>query len=110
MDFTKSVLIILVVAAVNFFTRVVPFLFFPTPEKTPKFIFYLGKALPPAVMGMLVIYCLKNVSAISFPFGLPEIIAIISVVLLHAKFKNNLISIFGGTALYMFLIQAVFVL
>lgn len=107
-NFIYSALIVVVMGVVVFFTRAIPFIFFSSSEKTPEFISYLGKVLPPAVMGMLIIYCLKEVSILDFPFGLPEIIAIISVILAHLKFKNNLISIFGGTVFYMFLIQFIF--
>ena len=107
-NFIYSALIVVVMGVVVFFTRAIPVIFFSSSEKTPEFISYLGKVLPPAVMGMLIIYCLKEVSILDFPFGLPEIIAIISVILAHLKFKNNLISIFGGTVFYMFLIQFIF--
>lgn len=69
---------------------------------------YLGKVLPPAVIGMLVIYCLKSVNVLAAPFGLPELIAVAAVILLHVWKRNNLLSIGAGTVLYMFLIQVVF--
>ena len=70
---------------------------------------YLGKVLTPAIIGMLVVYCLKNTKVLSAPFGMPELIAVDTVVLLHIWKRNNLLSIGAGTILYMFLIQAVFI-
>lgn len=89
-------------------TRYLAFLLFPDSKETSPYILYLGRALPYAVIGLLVVYCLKSVSVTSFPFGLPELIAIVSVVLLHIWKKNTLLSIGVGTVVYMFLIQRVF--
>lgn len=105
----RSIVIVLAVAGTIFFTRLIPFLFFPKGKEIPPLVQYLGKVLPPAVIGMLVIYCLKAVSVVSFPFGLPEFIAIAVVILLHVWKRNNLLSIGVGTVLYMFLVQVVFV-
>lgn len=69
---------------------------------------YLGKVLPPAVIGMLVVYCFKSMRLTAFPFGLPELIAGAVVVLLHIWKRNNLLSIGVGTVLYMVLVQTVF--
>lgn len=104
----RSFVIIFAVAGTIFFTRLIPFLFFPKGKEIPPLIRYLGKVLPPAVIGMLVIYCLKSVSVLNAPFGLPEFIAIAVVILLHVWKHNNLLSIGAGTVLYMFLVQAVF--
>lgn len=104
----RSFVIISAVAGTIFFTRLIPFLFFPKGKEIPPLIRYLGKVLPPAVIGMLVIYCLKSVSVLNAPFGLPEFIAIAVVILLHVWKRNNLLSIGAGTVLYMFLVQAVF--
>ena len=105
---TQSILIILVIAAITFSLRATPFILFSRTGTTPKVITYLGNTLPPAVMGMLIIYCLKNVSVLKAPFGIPELLAVIAVVVLHLWRRNNLLSILGGTALYMVLIQFVF--
>lgn len=105
----RSLVIILTVAGTIFFTRLIPFLFFPKGKKIPPMVQYLGKVLPPAVIGMLVIYCLKSVSVLSYPYGLPEFIAVIVVIALHVWKRNNLLSIGTGTVLYMFLVQVVFV-
>lgn len=104
----RSFLIILLVAAATFSTRVVPFLVFPKGKEIPPIVRYLGKVLTPAVIGMLVVYCLKSVSVVRFPFGIPEFIAVFVTAALHVWKRNNLLSIGAGTVLYMFLIQVVF--
>lgn len=103
-----SLLIILAVALTTFATRAVPFLIFPKGKAIPKTIEYLGKVLTPAVIGMLVVYCLKDTAVMSAPHGVPEVIAVLAIVILHVWKRNNLLSIGVGTVLYMFLIQAVF--
>lgn len=105
----QSLLIILVIAAITFGLRATPFILFSRSGKTPKVIEYLGNTLPPAVMGMLIVYCLRNVSVLNAPFGIPELIAVAAVAVLHLWRRNNLLSILGGTACYMVLIQVVFV-
>lgn len=107
-DATTSLLIILVVAAVTFATRLVPFLIFPPGRETPKVVQYLGAVLTPAVIGMLVVYCLKNIAIMHAPYGIPELIAVLVTVILHVWKRNNLLSIGMGTVLYMLLIQLVF--
>jgi len=89
-------------------TRFLPFILFPAGKPTPKFIRYLGKALPGAVFGMLVVYCLKNVNLLGGSHGLPELIAIAIVVSLHLWKRQMLLSIAGGTITYMLLVQLVF--
>ena len=103
-----SFFIILAMALTTFATRVTPFLVFPKGKETPKTIQYLGKVLTPAVIGMLVVYCLKNTNVLQAPHGIPEFIAVVAVVILHIWKRNNLISIGVGTVLYMVLIQVVF--
>lgn len=103
-----SFLIILVVALTTFATRVIPFLVFPKGKEIPKTVQYLGKVLTPAVIGMLVVYCLKNTPVREAPHGIPELIAVTVVAGLHVWKRNNLLSIGVGTVLYMFLIQVVF--
>ncbi len=107
-SFSRSVIIIVLVAITTFATRLFPFVLFPKGRKIPKSVEYLGKVLPPAVIGMLVVYCLKGVTPLSFPFGLPELIASAIVVILHVWKRNNLLSIGVGTVLYMVLVQTVF--
>ncbi|MBO5523973.1 MAG: branched-chain amino acid transporter permease [Roseburia sp.] len=104
----RSLMIIAVVAGTIFFTRLFPFLFFPPGKKIPPMVQYLGKVLPPAVIGMLVIYCLKEVQLTAYPYGIPEAVSVLAVVLLHLWKRNNLLSIGAGTVLYMFLVQTVF--
>lgn len=100
-----SFIIILLVAGTTFATRVAPFLVFPKDRPIPKTIIYLGKVLTPAIIGMLVVYCLRNTEFTSVPFGLPEIIAVIITASLHIWKRNNLLSIGAGTLIYMILIQ-----
>ena len=89
-------------------TRFLPFFVFPDGKPTPKYIQYLGKVLPAAVFGLLVMYCLKNVSVFTGSHGIPEILAIIVVVVLHLWKRQMLLSIAGGTICYMILVQCVF--
>lgn len=103
----RSFAIVFTVAGTIFLTRLIPFLFFPKGKEVPEVIKYLGKVLPPAVIGMLIIYCLKGVDVTAFPFGLPEFACIGVVILLHVWKRNNLLSIGAGTVLYMFLIQSI---
>ena len=103
-----SFLIIVVVAVTTFATRVIPFLIFPKGKEIPKTVQYLGKFLTPAVIGMLVVYCLKNTVILSSPYGIPELVSVLVVAVLHVWKRNNLLSIGVGTVLYMFLIQVVF--
>jgi Predicted branched-chain amino acid permeases (azaleucine resistance) len=108
-DAITSFLIILIMALVTFATRVVPFLIFPKGKEVPKVVQYLGRVLTPAVIGLLVVYCLRETNVLSAPYGLPELIAGVTVVVLHVWKRNNLLSIGAGTAMYMVLIQTVFV-
>lgn len=96
------------VALGSIVTRFLPFLLFPEHKQVPAGITYLGKVLPPAMMGLLVVYCFKNVSFLTSPFGFPELAAVVGIVFLHRWKGNVLLSIGGGTALYMFLVQVVF--
>ncbi len=109
MDYKYSALLIAVVAIVTLLLRVLPFIIFGGKRKTPEIVTYLGKVLPYAIMAMLVVYCLKDISITSFPFGIPEVIASSVVVLLHLWKRNTLISVGVGTVIYMILIQYVFV-
>lgn len=104
----QTFLTILAITLGTMLTRFVPFLLFPETKEPPKVITYLGQTLPPAMMGLLVIYCLKNVSLTSSPHGIPEMLSIFSVILLHKWRHNVLLSIGGGTALYMALVQLMF--
>lgn len=105
----ESLILIVVMAVTTFVTRVIPFIIFPPGKKTPEIIAYLGKVLPYAIIAMLIIYCLKSISITQAPYGLPEFIAVLFVVLVHKWKHNLLLSIGGGTILYMVLIQFFFV-
>lgn len=108
MTFTQQMITIGMVVLGTMLTRFVPFLVFPAGKPTPKYIQYLGKVLPAAVFGLLVIYCLKNVSLFAGSHGIPEMIGIAVVVGLHLWKRQMLISIAGGTVCYMLLVQFVF--
>lgn len=108
MDNLHSVLVIAVVALVTIGLRFLPFLIFGENRKTPPIITYLGQVLPYAIMGMLVVYCLKDVTLTAAPFGLPEFIGCAVVALLHLWKRNTLLSIGVGTVCYMLLVQLVF--
>ena len=109
MDKLHSILLIVVIALVTIALRFLPFVIFKEKRKTPKYIEYLSRVLPFAIMGMLVVYCLRNTSFISYPYGIPEIIACLVVVLLHLFKRNTLLSIISGTVCYMLLVQFIFV-
>lgn len=104
----QTLIMILAVAIGAMVTRFTPFLLFPEMKEPPKVIVYLGQVLPPAMMGLLVVYCLKSVSIWTSPHGIPELIAILVILMLHKWKSNVLISIGGGTIAYMFLVQMVF--
>ena len=103
-----SVLLVLVMAVVTYLLRAFPFIVFSGKKPTPEFVLYLGKVLPYAIIGMLVIYCVKDISFVSPGNFLPYIIAGAVVVLLHAWKRNTLLSIIAGTLSYMALVQFVF--
>ena len=101
MSITEQIITIAAVVLGTMLTRFLPFLLFPAGKPTPRYVQYLGKALPGAVFGLLVIYCLKNVSLLSGSHGLPELIAILVVAGLHLWKRQMLLSIAGGTICYM---------
>lgn len=104
---TQTFIMILSIALGAAITRFLPFLLFPENKKPPETISYLGRVLPPAMMGLLVIYCFKNVSFLSKPHGIPEFVAILVIAALHFWKRNVLLSIGGGTIIYMFLVQKI---
>ncbi|MBQ8207202.1 MAG: branched-chain amino acid transporter permease [Clostridia bacterium] len=108
MTLIKQLITIGMVVIGTMITRFLPFIIFPAGKQTPKFITYLGKVLPAAVFGLLLIYCLKNVSIFSGSHGIPELIAIILVIALHLWQRKMLLSIAAGTVCYMLLVQFVF--
>lgn len=107
-DIMKYILIVGAMMLATVITRFLPFLLFPSGKKTPKYIAYLGLTLPYATIGLLVVYCLRGLQFASYPHGLPELISIGAIVVLHLWKGNSLLSIGAGTAIYMVLIQAVF--
>lgn len=115
MTTTQAVLAIVIMAVVTFITRALPFLLFDRGETPPKVVLYLGRVLPPAVIAMLIVYCLRSLAftpsldMAALADWAPQVIAVLAVVALHLWKRNNLLSIFGGTILYMVLVQAVFV-
>lgn len=107
----NNLYILLTIAVMSLLTallRFAPFLIFGGKRDVPKMIEYLSNALPAAIMGMLIVYCLRNVEIMSGSHGLPELFAIAVVVILHLWKKNTILSIASGTAVYMILIQTVF--
>ena len=104
----STLAIIAVCSAVTIFTRAFPFLFLSKGKTATKYSVYLAQALPPAVMAMLIVYCLRATPVLTSPHGIPELAAVASVVLLHLWKRNNLLSILGGTVIYMVLLQGVF--
>ena len=108
MNNLHALLTIAVCALVTAVLRFLPFLIFGENRKTPALISYLGRVLPFAIMGMLVVYCLKDVSIASAPFGIPEFLGCAVVAGLHVWKRNTLLSIGAGTVVYMLLVQFVF--
>ncbi|MDF2473180.1 MAG: branched-chain amino acid transport [Anaerocolumna sp.] len=105
---TQSLIFFGIISLTTLATRALPFLLFPDHKEMPKYVKYLGNVLPYTIIGMLVIYCFKDVSFIQAPFGLPEVISTALIILLHLWKKNMLLSIGGGTVLYMLLVQGIF--
>ncbi|MBQ9844897.1 MAG: branched-chain amino acid transporter permease [Oscillospiraceae bacterium] len=108
MNNTQIVISILLLTLGTMLTRFLPFAVFRENKEAPKFVQYLGKALPAAIFSMLVVYCLKNVQLFSGSHGLPEIIAIAVTAGLHLWKRQILLSIAGGTVVYMILVQMIF--
>lgn len=108
MTLTEQMITIGMVVLGTMLTRFLPFLIFPAGKPAPRYIRYLGKVLPPAVFGLLVIYCLKNVNVFTGSHGIPELISIAVVTGLHLWKRQMLLSIAGGTICYMLLVQMVF--
>lgn len=105
----QAIVGIAVMAGVTFLTRALPFLLFDRGDSPPKVILYLGRVLPPAVIAMLIVYCLRDLTFEAVSGWIPALLSGSVTVGLHLWKHNNLLSIFGGTILYMVLVQAVFV-
>lgn len=108
MTLTEQIITVSMVVLGTLITRFLPFIIFPAGKPIPKYIQFLGKFLPAAVFGLLVIYCLRNVSLVSGSHGIPELISIAVVIGMHLWKRQMLISIAGGTICYMLLVQLVF--
>lgn len=108
MTLTQQIVTIAMVVLGTMLTRFVPFFVFPAGKPTPKYVQYLGNVLPPAVFGLLIIYCLKNVSIFTGSHAIPELLAITMVIALHTWKRQMLLSIAGGTIFYMILVQFIF--
>lgn len=108
MTLTQQIVTIAMVILGTMLTRFVPFFVFPAGKPTPKYVQYLGNVLPPAVFGLLIIYCLKNVSIFTGNHAIPELLAITLVIALHTWKRQMLLSIAGGTIFYMILVQFIF--
>ena len=102
----RESVLVAVMAVMTILLRFLPFLVIR--KETPPYISYLGRVLPPAIIGMLVIYCLKDVNPAAAPFGLPELISAVCVIALQVWRRNSLVSILVGTVVYMLLIRLVF--
>ena len=109
MTLSQQIITIAMCVLGTMLTRFLPFAVFSSKRPTPPYIQYLGKVLPGAIFSMLVVYCLKSVSLFSGSHGLPELLAILAVILAHKWKHNTLLSILIGTVLYMVLVQKVFV-
>ncbi|AKG07694.1 branched-chain amino acid ABC transporter [Moraxella bovoculi] len=109
MSIEQQIISILIAIIAVQICRWLAFIAFPENKPIPKFVQYLGKALPSAVFGLLVVYCYKNVDLLTPHHGAPEFIAGIVVVVLHTWRRNMFLSIGAGTCLYMFLIQKIFI-
>lgn len=105
----QTVMIVFAVALGTVITRFLPFIVFPQSKTPPQAVLKIGKMLPPAMMGLLVVYCLKGVDLLSGSHGLPELISIAAILLIHKWKSNVLLSIGIGTVLYMVLVQFIFI-
>lgn len=108
MTLTQQIITIALCVLATMITRFLPFLVFSSNKPTPKYIRYLGDYLPPAIFGMLIVYCLKNVTLLAGSHGLPELIAILVTIGLHLFKRQMLLSIAAGTVCYMLLVQFIF--
>ena len=107
-DYRHAVIVIIVMGLAVLATRIVPVLIFGRGEKVPEFILYLGRVVPYTAMGLLIVYCLRDVPVFDAPHGLPELIALAVVAVSYIWKRNTIFSVVIGTALYMFLVQSVF--
>jgi branched-subunit amino acid transport protein AzlD len=103
-----ALLTVAIASAVTIALRAIPFLLFGKGRQTPAIVEYLGKVLPYAIIGMLVVYCLKDVQPLTFPYGIPELLGCAIVAALHVWKRNSLLSIGLGSLCYMLMVQFIF--
>ena len=108
MTHNQMLFTVLIIMLSTMLTRFLVFFIFPPTKEPPRFITYLGKVLPPSAIGLLVIYALKDVQITQMPFAIPELFAILVIIILHKWRRNTLISIASGTIVYMLFVQVVF--
>lgn len=104
----QGIIMVAIFAITTLLTRVLPFVLFPAGRPTPKFVVYLGKVLPFAITGMLLVYCLKDITIMAQPYGAPEVIALMLTAALFLLVKNSLLAIAAGTIAYMLMVQFLF--
>ena len=107
-EYMHAILIIAVMGGATLATRILPVLIFGRGERVPDFILYLGKVIPYTAMGLLIVYCLRDISILHGSHGLPELIALAAVTASYLGRRNTILSVIIGTVLYMFLVQMVF--
>lgn len=107
-DYRHAMIVIAVMGLAVLATRIVPVLIFGRGEKVPEFILYLGRVVPYTAMGLLIVYCLRDMPVLEAPHGLPELISLAAVTVTYLWKRNTIMSVVLGTALYMFLVQSVF--
>ena len=108
LDTVSSLIMIAAISLATFATRAASFLVFPKGKEVPPKVVFIGRVLPPAIIGMLVVYCLRATAVLAYPYGIPELIAGLTVGILHLWKRNIFLSIGAGTILYMVLVQTVF--
>ena len=108
-DYTHALIIMLVMGGCVLLTRILPVIIFGRSEHVPEFILYLGKVIPYTAMGLLIVYCLRDVSILGGTHGVPELIAMAVVVASYLWKRNTIVSVVLGTAVYMVLLQMVFI-
>jgi branched-subunit amino acid transport protein AzlD len=107
-DYRHAMIVIAAMGLAVLATRIVPVLIFGRGEKVPDFILYLGRVVPYTAMGLLIVYCLRDMPVLEAPHGLPELISLAVVTVTYLWKRNTIMSVVIGTALYMFLVQSVF--
>ena len=107
-DYRHAMIVVVVMGLAVLATRIVPVLIFGRGEKVPEYLLYLGRVVPYTAMGLLIVYCLRDMPVLEAPHGLPEAIALAVVTVTYIWKRNSILSVVIGTALYMLLVQSVF--